>query len=116
MDDTGQESEATLLQNDIRSLQRNTSLIPSAEDRQATAMFEYQAADSLAVFSARQMQEEIGIPKYLALSFYLTDAAGQYYGPHSDEMRDKLIETDRRLGEVLDMYERNRVLMKRSLF
>ena len=46
------------------------------------------------------MHEEIGIPKYLALSFYLTDAAGQYYGPHSDEMRDKLMETDRRLGEV----------------
>ena len=34
----------------LDSLERNTSLIPSVEERQATAMFQYQAADSLPVF------------------------------------------------------------------
>ena len=92
-----------------RSVQTKTSLVPNQEEREATAVFQYQAADSLAVFSAQQMQEKIGIPKYLAISFYLTDAAGQYYGPHSDEMRIKLQETDRRLGVILDMYERENV-------
>ena len=47
----------------------------------------------------------------------LLDYLKSYYSekmvfPTFDEMRDKLMETDRRLGEVLDMYERNRVFDK----
>jgi phosphonoacetate hydrolase len=109
IEDTGQDStEESHFEGIRRNIAQTESLIPSIEEREATAVFQYQAADSLAVFSARQMQEEIGVPKYLAISFYLTDAAGQYYGPHSDEMRVKLKETDLRFGEILDIYERHR--------
>ena len=42
-------------------------------------------------------------PVLVAHEFALTDGAGHDYGPHSDGLRTAIAETDRRLGQVLDM-------------
>ena len=39
------------------------------------------------------------------MSLYLPDGAGQTYGPHGDAARDALVETDERVGRILDLYE-----------
>ncbi|MBI3784526.1 MAG: alkaline phosphatase family protein [Deltaproteobacteria bacterium] len=45
------------------------------------------------------------IPVFVAHELALTDGAGHDYGPHSDGLRTAIAETDRRLGQVLDMLE-----------
>jgi hypothetical protein len=50
------------------------------------------------------------IPVFVAHEFALTDGAGHDYGPHSDGLRTAIAETDRRLGQVLDMLERKQLL------
>lgn len=45
------------------------------------------------------------LPSFVAHEFALTDGAGHDYGPHSDGVRTAIAETDRRLGQVLDMLE-----------
>ncbi len=42
-------------------------------------------------------------PVLVAHEFALTDGAGHDYGPHGDGLRTAIAETDRRLGQVLDM-------------
>lgn len=42
-------------------------------------------------------------PVLVAHEFTLTDGAGHGYGPHADGLRTAIAETDRRLGQVLDM-------------
>ncbi|MEX0682599.1 MAG: alkaline phosphatase family protein [Dehalococcoidia bacterium] len=44
-------------------------------------------------------------PKFTFHEYSLTDAAGHDYGPHSDGLRDALIETDKRIGKVLDVLD-----------
>jgi phosphonoacetate hydrolase len=44
-------------------------------------------------------------PKFTYHEYSLTDAAGHDYGPHSDGIRDALIETDKRIGKVLDVID-----------
>jgi len=44
-------------------------------------------------------------PKLVAHEFSLTDGAGHDYGPHGDGLGTALEESDRRLGQVLDMLE-----------
>jgi phosphonoacetate hydrolase len=44
-------------------------------------------------------------PVLTAHEFALTDGAGHDYGPHSDGLRTAIAETDRRLGQVLDLLE-----------
>lgn len=44
-------------------------------------------------------------PVLVAHEFSLTDGAGHEYGPHGDGLREAVAETDRRLGQVLDMLE-----------
>jgi hypothetical protein len=46
-------------------------------------------------------------PIFVAHEFTLTDGAGHEYGPHADGLRDAIAETDRRLGHVLDLLERD---------
>ncbi len=43
------------------------------------------------------------LPVLVAHEFTLTDGAGHDYGPHADGLRTAIAETDRRLGQVLDM-------------
>jgi predicted AlkP superfamily pyrophosphatase or phosphodiesterase len=66
----------------------------------------YRVADQLTVVQVEQMVAEIGLPKLLAASFYLTDGVGEGTGPHGDALRAALVETDARVGQVLDVYER----------
>jgi hypothetical protein len=54
-------------------------------------------------------------PKFTYHEYSLTDAAGHDYGPHSDGIRDALIETDKRIGKVLDVI-RARGLFDSTLF
>jgi phosphonoacetate hydrolase len=44
-------------------------------------------------------------PVLVAHEFSLTDGAGHEYGPHGDGLRAAVTESDRRLGQVLDMLE-----------
>jgi len=45
------------------------------------------------------------LPALVAHELALTDGAGHDYGPHADGLRVAIAETDRRLGQVLDMLE-----------
>jgi hypothetical protein len=45
------------------------------------------------------------LPVLVAHEFALTDGAGHDYGPHGDGLRTAIAETDRRLGQVLDMLQ-----------
>ncbi len=49
-------------------------------------------------------------PAFVAHEFTLTDGAGHEYGPHAEGLRDAIAETDRRLGRVLDLLERDGLL------
>ena len=49
-------------------------------------------------------------PVLVAHEFALTDGAGHDYGPHSDGLRAAIAETDRRLGQVLDLLQSKRLL------
>ena len=73
--------------------------------RSAEDYTQYELGDELAMFDFTTMWEGVGAPKYLALSFYLTDAAGEGSGPHGDDLQRALIETDERLGRVLAKYD-----------
>jgi hypothetical protein len=45
------------------------------------------------------------LPALVAHEFALTDGAGHDYGPHGDGLRTAIAETDRRLGQVLDLLQ-----------
>ena len=44
-------------------------------------------------------------PMFTFHGYALTDAVGHDYGPHSGAIRDALIETDKRIGKVLDVID-----------
>jgi hypothetical protein len=48
-------------------------------------------------------------------SFFLGDAAGHEYGPHHDAIRTYLMETDKRIGDILSLLEK-RGLLDSTLF
>jgi phosphonoacetate hydrolase len=48
-------------------------------------------------------------PVLFAHEFALTDGAGHDYGPHGDGLRAAIAETDRRLGQVLDLLQAKRL-------
>jgi phosphonoacetate hydrolase len=73
--------------------------------RAAEDYTEYELGDELAVFDFNVMWERTGAPKYLALSFYLTDAAGEGSGPHGDALQQALVDTDERLGRIFERYD-----------
>lgn len=54
-------------------------------------------------------------PVLVAHEFATTDGAGHDYGPHSDGLRTAIAESDRRLGQVLDMLTA-KGLFERTLF
>ncbi|MEE8346719.1 MAG: alkaline phosphatase family protein [Dehalococcoidia bacterium] len=54
-------------------------------------------------------------PMFTLQSFFLSDAVGHDYGPHHDAVRTALIETDRRIGEIISLLEQ-RGLMDSTLF
>jgi phosphonoacetate hydrolase len=54
-------------------------------------------------------------PTFTFHEFALTDAVGHDYGPHDGAIRDALIETDRRIGEIMSLLER-RGLLESTLF
>jgi phosphonoacetate hydrolase len=54
-------------------------------------------------------------PVLVAHEFALTDGAGHDYGPHSPGLYTAIVETDRRLGHVLDLLEA-RDMMASTLF
>jgi predicted AlkP superfamily pyrophosphatase or phosphodiesterase len=64
----------------------------------------YSLADQSAVIQAGLLFEEVGPPEFLALSLYLTDATGEGRGPHGDLLREAMVQTDERIGQILDLY------------
>jgi hypothetical protein len=65
----------------------------------------YALADEAAVLQISNLFSEVGPPGLLGVSLYMSDAAGQDYGPHGDEARSALQDTDVRVGRILDLYE-----------
>jgi phosphonoacetate hydrolase len=55
------------------------------------------------------------LPVLVAHEFALTDGAGHDYGPHSDGLHTAIAETDRRLGQVLDLLQ-SKELLESTLF
>lgn len=54
-------------------------------------------------------------PKITYASFYSTDHTGEQHGPHSDFLREELVEMDRYVGFILDFY-RSHGLYDRTTF
>ncbi|HIA01007.1 MAG TPA: hypothetical protein EYN66_03730 [Myxococcales bacterium] len=71
------------------------------------AIAEYKLLDDLAVTQVETLlsDETVPVPKILQLSFLTTDGVGESAGPHSNELRDTLVEMDVRLKAILDAYE-----------
>jgi predicted AlkP superfamily pyrophosphatase or phosphodiesterase len=44
-------------------------------------------------------------PKFTYHEFALTDAVGHDYGPHHPAVLDAMIETDKRIGKILDVLD-----------
>jgi phosphonoacetate hydrolase len=65
----------------------------------------YALADQAALLQVSHLFEEVGPPTLMAVSLYVSDAAGQDYGPHGDDTRTALEETDVRVGQILDQYQ-----------
>ncbi len=66
----------------------------------------YRLADQTVLLQMEQMVDDIGLPKLLGVSMYLSDGVGEGEGPHGDQLREALIETDDRVGQILDIYTR----------
>jgi hypothetical protein len=59
--------------------------------------------------------DETPPPKLTYQEFALTDAVGHDYGPHAEALQTALVETDRRIGEILSVLDR-RGLFDSTLF
>lgn len=77
----------------------------------------HQAVHREALVDARGLAQVIELfdgpdapPLLTAHELTLTDGAGHEYGPHADGLREAVAETDRRLGVVLDLLERQGLL------
>jgi hypothetical protein len=68
---------------------------------------EYELLDGLAVNQVEALLSADGapVPTILQLSFLTTDGVGEASGPHSNDLRDSLIEMDTRLASILAAYE-----------
>jgi hypothetical protein len=67
---------------------------------------EYAAMDTLAVAQVKALLGDAAapVPTILQMAFLTTDGVGEATGPHSNELRDTLIEMDGRLQVILDEY------------
>lgn len=68
----------------------------------------YELADNFAMLQLRYVinSRKYGPPNMLYISFLGTDHAGHSSGPHSDEVRAKLIKLDERIGTLKTLYAR----------
>ena len=65
------------------------------------------AIDALGEAHARALiMEGDGAPRYMGVSFALTDGAGFRYGPYSEGAAAALEDTDRRVGRILEAVEK----------
>lgn len=82
----------------------------AAEGREAVHREAVLDARGLAQLTVLLEDADLPPPAFVAHELALTDGAGHDYGPHADGLRDAIAETDRRLGQVLDLLERHRLL------
>ncbi len=80
-------------------------------------VYRYSRTDTLGLAQALMLFSDEGHPPptFTYHEMTLTDAVGHDYGPHHEAMRDALIETDKRIGEILSLLER-RGLAESTLF
>ena len=76
------------------------------------ALDRYDLADELAVQQVQTLLRDPDrpIPTILEVAFMTTDKGGEGAGPHSGLLREKLVDSDRRLALILKDYERLGVL------
>ncbi len=81
-------------------------LITGGGGGQKIGVTESRAADLLGVGSVENVlrRVDLPVPKLLQLSLVITDSAGESDGPHSDLLRDVMVETDARLARVRQAY------------
>ena len=90
-------------------------LVPTSAQPPPADLLQTELADAAAVFQVLQMFEAGQIPSLLGISFYVTDAAGEQRGPHSDLLRESLRNTDALIGQILDAY-RDAGVFEETLF
>jgi hypothetical protein len=80
-------------------------------------VYRYSRIDAQGVAQALLLFDDVGHPPptFTYQSFFLGDAAGHEYGPHGDAILAFLLETDKRIGEILSLLE-NRGLLESTLF
>jgi len=80
-------------------------------------VYRYSRIDSQGLAQALMLfgDEDHPPPVFTYHEFALTDAVGHDYGPHADAIRTALIETDKRIGEILSLMEQ-RGLLDSTLF
>jgi predicted AlkP superfamily pyrophosphatase or phosphodiesterase len=95
--------------NELTTRGANMGALSGSAAPPPTDLMVYSLADEFGVAQAQTLLVE-GVPDLMAISLYLTDGAGQNVGPHGDAARDAIVETDERVGRVLDLYEEAGVL------
>jgi hypothetical protein len=72
------------------------------------ACYRYSGTDMQGMAQALLLfeSEETPPPTFTYHEFSLNDSVGHDYGPHSDAVRDSLIETDRRISKILALIDR----------
>jgi arylsulfatase A-like enzyme len=80
-------------------------------------VYRYSRIDTQGLAQAMMLfgDEDHPPPKFTYQEFALTDAVGHDYGPHADAIRTALIETDKRIGEIMSLMEQ-RGLLESTLF
>jgi len=75
-------------------------------------LFEYRAADAIAMTQIEVLLEDrqVPVPKFLQMSLLATDAAGEDAGPHSPLLRTNLVDIDERIGQIFDLLDARGVL------
>ena len=68
----------------------------------------YQLADTFAILQINRLLNDLTkpVPTILQTSFFTTDDAGEIDGPHSDLLRETLVDLDAKVGEIRAAYER----------
>ena len=84
----------------------------SHDDSGSKSLQTYQIADRFAVLQIQRLLDDMeqAVPTLLQTTFLTTDKAGEQAGPHSNLVREVLVELDVHVGTIMSAYERRGAL------
>ena len=84
----------------------------SHDDSGSKSLQTYQIADRFAVLQTQRLLDDMNqaVPTLLQTTFLTTDKAGEQAGPHSNLVREVLVELDVHVGTIMSAYERRGAL------